>query len=197
MGKAGKFRWFAVLALPVLLASGGCSIFPEPAPPVPEYDFAPGAKLEPLAVPVRIGVIRNLSGSDRRFLFRQADNRMEANEFRRWLLSPDLLIERRLRADFSTFGEGAKGDALKPRDAYVRFDGTLVRFEFDAAGKRAELGMDYTLKLYLDGALKRTVTGSRLFSVPVEGSSAAAEAAAMSRAVDELAAAVRERILEK
>lgn len=185
-------RLCAAVMLLSLLFAGGCSIFPEPAPAAPEYDLGEGAELEPVPVPVRIGVIRNLSGSDRRFLFRRAENRMVASESGRWLLSPDLLIERRLLADFSGSDDGAS----KP-EAFVRIDGTLVRFEFDEAARTAELGMDYTLKLYLDGALRRTVTGNRRFSVSVEGEGAAAEAAAMSRAVDQFAAAIREQIVKQ
>ena len=92
-----------------------------------------GAK-ETLPCRVTVLKLRNLSGADRRFLFRYSRNRMQTDEFNRWLLDPELSLERFLRGELK--GSGKKD---------VRIRGVITVFEFDAEKKLAVLAADFTL----------------------------------------------------
>ena len=53
---------------------------------LPEFDKASG--------PLALGVFQNLSGSDTRYLCRRADGRMARHEYLRWMMPPELLLQR-------------------------------------------------------------------------------------------------------
>lgn len=126
-----------------LLAAAGCALMgPEYVEPA-EYDLAqpPSAESASLSAPVRFGVFRNVSGADRRFLIRAEDDRMLTDEYNRWLVSPELLIERRLRAAMPDPEE------IRRSGETVRLGGTVYRFELDRKRKLAVVGVDYSARL--------------------------------------------------
>lgn len=155
-----------------------------------EYDLSVPA--EPLtAVRFELGTFRNLSGSDRRFLYREQAERMLSDDYNRWLLTPDLMLERQLQK------------ALFPRETrsndnglFLRLGGTIYRFEFDRRSKTAILTVDYTIRIFVD----RRTTGSGSLCVttekPIDGDTPAAAAAAMSECVADSIAAVRKFLAE-
>ena len=83
-----------LLMLPMLvLGLGGCVLMgPSYTEPV-DFDLGvPAAEaVRPAALPIRFGVFRNLSGSNRGFLVRESGDRLSSDEYNRWLLSPELL----------------------------------------------------------------------------------------------------------
>ena len=78
---------------------------------------------------------RNLSGSDRRFLLRMSDGRVISDEFSRWLMDPELMLERFLRDRIR--GEGA---------SVIRIRGVINRFELDLKRRKALLAADFELR---------------------------------------------------
>ena len=171
-----------------LLAAAGCALMgPEYVEPA-EYDLAqpPAAESASLSAPVRFGVFRNVSGADRRFLIRAEDDRMLTDEYNRWLVSPELLIERRLRAAMPDPEE------VRGNSEVVRLSGTVYRFEFDRRRKRAVVGVNYSARLSDGGRLERDA----FYEVPMRDDSPATAFLAMSAAVEKSAAAARMLVQE-
>ena len=128
------FKVFSLLAFFVLLTSGGC-IWGGQSRETRFFDLkAEQSKSLLLPCEVNFMLFRNLSGADRRFLVRQSGNRLRGDEFNRWLLDPELLLERFLREDL----RGKSGPTVRVR-------GVLTAFEFDLLRKEAVLGIDFTL----------------------------------------------------
>ena len=171
-----------------LFAAAGCALMgPEYVEPA-EYDLAqpPSEEIAPLPVPVRFGVFRNVSGADRRFLVREENDRMLTDEYNRWLVSPELLIERRLRAAMPDPEE------VRGNSEVVRLSGTVYRFEFDRRRKRAVVGVNYSARLSDGGRLERDA----YYEVPMRDDSPATAVQAMSAAVEKSAAAARMLVQE-
>ena len=167
-----------------LLAAAGCALMgPEYVEPA-EYDLAqpPAAESASLSAPVRFGVFRNVSGADRRFLIRAEDDRMLTDEYNRWLVSPELLIERRLRAAMPDPEE------IRRSGETVRLGGTVYRFELDRKRKLAVVGVDYSARLSDGASLERNT----LCEAPIRDDSPAAAVRAMSEAVERSAAAAKQ-----
>ena len=151
---------------------------------------------------VRIGVFKNLSGSDRRFMVRRSDGQVVSLEYQRWRLEPELLLMRCIYGAFQVNGAEAEGTP--------RLNAVIYRFEFDERDGKAHLAVDFSMPDYRDpvsiAAAKskpypRTVRGD--FAVPVKksGDLAAARAAAMSEcaklAVEKLSAEMNEKAAPK
>lgn len=148
---------------------------------------------------LRIGVFKNLSGSDRRLLVRRGDGQVEPLEYQRWLLSPELLLQRCIYAAFDIVPDNAA--------SVPRLNAVIYRFEFDERDGKAHLAVDFTIPDYRDPVsaagsknkpYPRMVRGD--FAVPVKksGDMAAARAAAMSEcarlAMEKLAAELNEKV---
>ncbi len=128
--------------LPLLILAGGCAIlnpdYIEPA----DFDVEPPPlQQHPLpGMPVRFGVFRNLSGADRRFLLRDEGNRMRKDEYSRWLMEPETMLERQLRVEFANPEVGTEA-------RFLQLAGTIYRFEFDRVRRMAVLGISYRIRL--------------------------------------------------
>ena len=72
---------------------------------------------------LRIGVFKNLSGSDRRFLMRRGDGQVVPLEYLRWRLSPELLLQRCIYGAFEVKADNA--------EKVSRLNAVIYRFEFD------------------------------------------------------------------
>ena len=135
---------------------------------------------------VRMGVFKNLSGSDRRFMMRRGDGQVASLEYLRWRMSPELLLQRCVYGAFSVV-EGDNGVPL--------LNATVYCFEFDEREKTAHLAADFDL-LDFSGVC-RTVRVD--VAVPVKPSEdpGAERAAAMSecarQAVEKLAGALKRK----
>jgi len=119
----------------ILLAGPGC-FFGGSAPETQVFDLAEtaGKKMD-LPCAVHFLFFRNLSGSDRRFLLRMPDGRVVSAEFSRWLLDPELMLERFLRDRIR--GEGP---------SQIRIRGVINRFEMDLKRHKALLAVDFELR---------------------------------------------------
>lgn len=136
------------------------------------------------SLPCRVTVLRfrNLSGADRRFLHRSQHNRMRSDEFSRWLLDPELLLERLLRSKLNGTG-----------NEEVRIRCVITTFEIDDTRSTAILAGDFTLYC---GEYIRTfrVQEERKFSA--ESGDPAAAAEAMDQCAAALAGRLRAKVLE-
>jgi hypothetical protein len=141
------------------------------------YSLPSGGSRETLPCRVTVLKLRHLSGAASRFLFRFARNRMQTDEFNRWLLDPELSLERFLRG-------ALKGSGKED----IRVRGVITAFEFDAEKHLAVLAVDFTL--YND-------TLDETFSIRQEKSFTEKEnaAEAMGQCAVSLAAELRSRIL--
>lgn len=134
---AHLFRLLFVFGFVMLV--GGCMLTgPSYTDPV-DYDLGiPAAdSVKFLPLPIRFGVFRNLSGSSRGFLVREGADRLASDEYNRWLLSPELLLQRRIRTQL----RDPIGTPLN-----VRLDASIYRFEFDRARHSANLSVEFTGK---------------------------------------------------
>ncbi len=180
-----------MMCLIAAVLTAGCS-FLNPAYREPEvFDLPPavlredGEKL-PECV---IGTIRNFSGADRRFLFRGEAGRMEADEYSRWLLTPDLKLERQL---MSILDDRPSESGLQN---YLQLNAVIRRFEFDPAAKQALFEVEFTVRVFRDKLIKRSVSKSVRCTAPVKENSSAGYAAAMTQCIHEAALAAR-KLLE-
>ena len=147
------------------------------------FSLRPGVeKRAKLPCQVKFLLFRNLSGADRRFLYRQSENLVYGHEFCRWVLDPELMFERFLRE--SVQGEGNEN---------VRVRGVITCFEFDIPGKRAVLAVDFTL---FGGERSRSFTlrEEQFWDVESDETGVAA-AAAMEKCSIELAGKLQQQIL--
>lgn len=156
-------RFFAVMVLSFGVA--GCFSNYRPCA---EFDLAPVRCRYPQ--PFEYGLFRNISGADRRFLYRDA-NRVDFDEYNRWISSPELLIMRALGGGFADVE--VKADSPK-------LDLTVCRFGW--AGDEAQLGVDYLLSLN-----DRRVGGHREYAKRAASDSPGDLAAAMNECVELLA----------
>ena len=138
-------------------------------------------KSEKLPCQVRFLLFRNLSGADRRFLYRCEGNQVLGNEFNRWILDPELLLERFLREEIRGGGNES-----------VRVRGVITCFEFDVPKQQAVLSVDFTL---YSGDIDRSfnIRSEQTFSVRDDVAGQAA-AAAMEKCAFELAGKLRQQI---
>lgn len=175
------------LLLPLL---SGCALMSTNYIEPREYDLSVPA--EPLTdVRFELTTFRNLSGSDRRFLYREKAERMLSDDYSRWLLTPDLMLERQLQKALFPRETRSNGNGL-----LLRLGGTIYRFEFDRERKMAVLTVDYTVRIFVN----RRPAGSGSLCVttekPIEGDTPASAAAAMSGCVEDSFAAVRKLLTE-
>ena len=119
----------------ILLAVPGC-FFGGPDRETRVFDLAEtaGKKMD-LPCGVHFLFFRNLSGSDRRFLLRMPDGRVVSDEFSRWLLDPELMLERFLR-------DRIRSEGPSP----IRVRGVITRFELDLKRHKALLAADFELR---------------------------------------------------
>jgi len=151
---------------------------------------------------VRIGIFKNLSGSDRRFLMRRGDGQVVPLEYLRWRLSPELMLQRCI---YGAFEVAAVSD-----DDTLRLNAVIYRFEFDERDGKAHLAVDFMIPDFrapassapaheYNRAHPYPLTVNCDFAVPVkkDGDLAAARAAAMSEcarlAIEKLAAAMNDK----
>lgn len=146
--------------------------------------FTLGSNDAEKVLPCRVTILRfrNLSGADRRFLYRYQNNRMQNDEFSRWLLDPELLLERLLRSKLNGTG----------RDE-VRARCVITAFEIDIARNTAVLAGDFTLYCG-ENILTFRVQEERKLSAE-SGDFAVAAATAMDQCASALAGTLREKVL--
>lgn len=179
---------FAAFSLAVLALVGGCFFSRNDYVESEEFDLALPKKAAGPAL--RVGVFKNLSGSDRRFLIRRGDGQVAALEYQRWRLSPELLLQ---RCVYGAFDIAPDND-----DACPRLNAVVYRFEFDERGNKACLAVDFLLPGVAGAAPPNRPLAVRAdVAVPVKdsGDLGAARAAAMSEcarlAVEKIAAELK------
>ena len=148
---------------------------------------------------LRLGVFKNLSGSDRRFLMRRGDGQVVPLEYLRWRLSPELLLQRCIYGAFEVKADNA--------EKVSRLNAVIYRFEFDERDNKAHLAVDFMIpdfrapvSIELPSDYTRPVTVRVDVAAPVRTGDdlGAVRAAAMSEcarlAVEKLSAAMNEKV---
>ena len=133
--------------------------------------------------PVTLGVFQNLSGADSRYLCRRRDGQMVKREYQRWMMSPELLLQRCI---YSAFTVDPHEVGKLPRIGCL-----LYRFEFDESGSAAKFSAEF----FIDRGGERRVVRVDC-SEPLKGeltgaSGAAAMSACVGRALSELKGALK------
>lgn len=153
----------------------------------------------PKGVPgqVRIGVFKNLSGSDRHMLVRRGDGQVVPLEYQRWRLSPELLL---LRCVLGAFEIAPDKDESVPK-----LNAVVYRFEFDERDNKAHLAVDFLSPDFRSPTSRQfgqephpvAIRCELAVPVKVSGDLGAARAAAMSEcarlAVKKLAVAMNDK----
>lgn len=180
--------WLSGLFLPFL---AGCALMSTSYVDPAEYDLS--VKTNPLReVRFEIGTFRNLSGSDRRFLYREKSGQVISDDYNRWLLSPDLLLERQLQQSLSPDGARASGRS----GTFARIGGTIYRFDFDRDARKAVLSVDYTVRIFSDRKPISSESVTITTEEAIRGNTPAAAAAAMSGCVEQSIARVRTMLMQ-
>ena len=130
-----KTLMLSMLAAAVLLGSG-CVFMQNSYVENEEFDLALPKRVAG-AKTLRMGVFRNLSGSDRRFLIRCGAGQVVPLEYQRWRLSPELLLQ---RCVYGAFDIAPDNDDARPR-----LNAVVYRFEFDERDNKACLAIDFLL----------------------------------------------------
>ena len=130
-----KRNWLVAALAAAVFAGGGCIFWPNEYVETADYDIvlATGGTRR-----IALGVFRNFSGADRRFLCRNKDGRMIPLEYHRWLMSPELMLQRGM---YDKFSIDPRNDAAIPR---VSCD--LYRFEFDDARATARFAAEFCIE---------------------------------------------------
>lgn len=149
---------------------------------------------------IRLGVFKNLSGSDRRFLMRRGDGQVVPLEYQRWRMSPELMLMRCMYGCFTICSVEA--------DGAPQLGAVLYRFEFDERDDKAHLAVDFLVSDLRAPVSHPEVTAHPEtvrcdVAVPVKASNdlAAARAAAMSEcarlAIEKLSSAMNDKRAER
>lgn len=179
-----KSHWFlAAASVGMVFAVAGCIFSQNAYIENSEFDLALPA-FDKSATQITLGVFQNLSGSDRRYLRRRRDGQMVKEEYLRWLMAPELMLQRCMYGAFSVDPEGAA-------DQLPRVSCHLYRFEFDDNTVAAKLSAEF----FIEREGKRQVVRVDV-SAPVNGeltgeSGAAAMNACAGRAFAELRKALK------
>ena len=182
-----KGSWVTATAAALLVQVGGCFFSRNDDVESEEFDLALPKKTAGIAL--RVGVFKNLSGSDRRFLMRRDDGQVVSLEYQRWRLSPELLLQ---RCVYGAFDIAPDND-----DSCPRLNAVVYRFEFDERENKACLAVDFLLPGVAGAAQSRPRAVRADVAVPVKdsGDLGAARAAAMSEcariAVEKIAAELK------
>jgi hypothetical protein len=115
-----------------LLLMTGCIFSSRKYVPHSTYDL--GTDVPECGCAVNLLKVSNESGADRRFLCRGESNRMSTDEYSFWMLEPELLIRRALRAAFAVRDSKA---------ADIRC--IIDRFEFDTVKNEAVLKLSVSI----------------------------------------------------
>lgn len=174
--------------LPVLLMLSGCFFSREPFVQVVRYDLATPPPLATGGTAVEVKSFRSMVPAGRNLLFREAGDRLIEEQNLAWSQMPEMLIQRYLARSF------AAADVNLTRS--VQLSGTVFEFNLDRVTKKAELGVNYEIRFYQDGDLRKTVAGSLLTDAPLDGFDGAAAAAAMSGCAAKLAEKIAAEIAE-
>ena len=131
---------------------------------------------------VTLGVFQNLSGADSRYLCRRVDGQMVKQEYLRWTMSPELLLQRCMYGAFAVDPYG--------NENLQRVGCLLYRFEFDEKTAAAKFSAEFFIER---GGKRRVIRVDE--TEPVKGSlSGASGAAAMSVCVDRAFAVLKEAL---
>jgi hypothetical protein len=124
-------------AIMVMIAGTGCFWNRSAAVVRARYDLPERKAREVCSLPLRLGVVKNYSGSRSNFTLRQSDDRIVEDEQRNWLIPPELMLEREFRTKFLTCGES---------EQLVSVDALICRFELTESGKYFDLTVVYQLR---------------------------------------------------
>ncbi|MDR0932066.1 MAG: ABC-type transport auxiliary lipoprotein family protein [Victivallales bacterium] len=182
-----KKLYFCALLLPLLAGCAFMSVsYIEPT----EHDLKIAEN--PLSeIRFEIGTFRNLSGSDRRFLYQEKNGQMVSDDYNRWLLTPDLMMERSLHSALSpsTMRQGGRDGT------FARISGTIYRFDFDRQRRMAVLFIDYNVRVFVDRKPIKSESLNVKIEEPINGNTSDAATAAMSVCMDKSVAAVRQMLI--
>ena len=176
-----KFN-LVLAALGVAAAVAGCVFSQNAYIENSDFDLAMPA-FDKAVKPVTLGVFQNLSGADSRYLCRNSDGRMVKREYLRWMMAPELLLQ---RCAFSAFTVDPYGE-----DKSQRIGCVLYRFEFDETAAAAKFSAEFFIEH--DGK-RRVIRVDE--SEPLKGeltgaSGAAAMSVCVERAFNELKGALK------
>ena len=180
-----KKTLFAATLASLLLGTAGCIFTSNAYVENEEFDLELPEKVAEVK-PIRLGVFKNLSGSDRRFALRREDGQVVSLEYQRWRLSPELMLMRCMYGRFRIWDQESSAALL--------VSAVLYRFEFDEKENKACLAADFTIMKNQNESIPAVRIN---VAVPVKdsGDQAAARAKAMSecaaQALDKLAGALK------
>ncbi len=171
---------FRVLILSTLaLALGGCALMRSDYTEPTDFDLGnpTSEAVTTVALPIRFGVFRNISGANRKFLIRESSNRLVADDYNCWILSPELLLRRRIRAELQ--------DPTESSSKGVLLTATLYRFEFDRERHIAVLSVEFSAKLgsYVESTSLQTFESAYQEDVSESAASAMSENASKATQV--------------
>ena len=162
----------AVGLIALLLAFSGCAMFSRDYHEAKTYDLKVTGSSQ---LPVQLKRLRNLSGTDIRFWSQLDAVQVASDEYARWRLSPDMMLERAVMEYF------------RPDAATYEIDmnAVLTRFEFDLVSHQAVFSWQVQLT-----CKDQTVKTTGRFTAPIDGDRPDDAAAAMSRCLDQALADV-------
>ena len=130
-----------------------------------------------------LGVFQNLSGADSRYLFRQRDGQLVKREYLRWVMAPELLLQRGMYGAFTVDPYGS--------EKLPRVGCTLFRFEFDESGAAAKFSAEFFIEREGKRQVVRVDESEPLKGELTGASGAAAMSACVLRAMNELKGALK------
>ena len=130
-----------------------------------------------------IGVFQNLSGADSRYLCRRSDGQMIKREYLRWVMAPELLLQRRMYGAFTVDPYGA--------EKLPRIGCTLLRFEFDEGAAAAKFSAEFFIEREGKRRIIRVDESEPLKGTFTGASGAAAMSACVDRAMNVLKGALK------
>ena len=167
MNSRNLMRGISVGLTGLMLAFCGCAMFGREYQAAKTYDLTVKGHSQ---LPVQLKRLRNLSGADIRFWSALDAVQVASDEYARWRLAPDLMLERAFLEYFR--------QAAGPYE--IEASAVLTRFEFDLASHQAVFGWRVQLTCQ-----DKTINETSTFTSPISGDRPDDAAAAMGRCLEQ------------
>ncbi len=184
-------RWTAISAFTAgLVAIWGCILSEKPFHPVKYFDLGTPDTMMVKGVDFKIENVCNSSNTRLKMAYRVSDNRIETDDYNKWIQNPGSLLTRYLRVAF----ESDVPVKRKNKTVTWLLNGGIDVFEIDLPKKEVRLGLNYYIVRESDN--KILIRQYRSLTTKLETMEPEAFARAMTVNAKKLAVKIRNDILK-
>ena len=173
--------WCAAALLPLFAACSFSVIPPAEYTETRTFDLVSPAPLGDLPFIIDVDAFSSECASRYHLVFREEANRIEIDQFNRWSMPPGAMLTKYLSARFASHSDNQQRDG-KPS---FELDGSVLNCELNKAKKQVDLLVHFFVVEHGNDTFR--ITGTKSYSIPVDGTTAEAFADGMNKAAGKFA----------